>query len=228
MYTDFEKKINYNFKDKNLLKQAFTHSSYAYEHKLETFKNNERFEFLGDAVLELVISDFLFKTYTKMSEGELTKFRASLVCEHSLAQKANEFAMSKYLLLGKGEEQMGGRSRDSILANTIEAVIGAVYLDNGLQSAQQFIYLLFMKNIVDNNFAGVDYKTYLQEHYQKSTRVPLKYETIEESGPDHNKKFKVRLSHKGIILGIGEGKNKKEAEQKAAFEAYKKLWKRLL
>ncbi len=223
MYSEFEKIINYKYKNTDILKKAFTHSSYAYENKLE--QNNERLEFLGDAVLELVISNYLFNLYNQSSEGDLTKLRASVVCEPTLAANARELKMGKFLLLGKGEEQTGGRERDSILADTFEAIIGSIYIDGGFESAEKFI----LENLADdisrmkNSYMAIDFKTNLQEHYQKFSKEPLRYNIISEEGPDHDKRFTARLSHKNTVLGIGKGKSKKEAEQNAAYEAMQKL-----
>lgn len=220
-----EIKINYNFKDKTLLETALTHKSYSYE-KGDNIQNNERIEFLGDAVLELVISDYIFKKYPELSEGELTKLRASIVCEPSLAKRARQINLGENLKLGKGEEATGGQDRDSILSDAFEAIIGAIYLDsNDIKCVEKFI-IDNMKEIITEKretFQMSDSKTYLQEIIQKTSLEPIKYEILKEEGPAHNKRFTIKATHKGETLGIGTGRNKKEAEQKAAFRAIQNL-----
>ena len=217
----FQNIIGYKFKDINLLKKAFTHSSYANEKHMEKYHNNERLEFLGDAVLELVISDFIYKNYPHMPEGELTKLRAGTVCEGSLAERAGEIGISDFIMLGKGEETTGGRYRESILADAFEAVIGAVYLDGGIEPARAHI-LRQLENTVGKirlTLNIIDCKTRLQEEIQKHSKEPIHYEIIGETGPDHNKLFQAAVSHEGNLLGKGIGKSKKEAEQSAALDA---------
>lgn len=218
MFSEFENEINYIFKNKSLLKQALTHSSYAHEEKMNYLKNNERLEFLGDAVLELTISHYLYENFPDMSEGDLTKFRANIVCEASLAKGATILNIGKYVLLSKGEEQTGGRTRASILSDVFEAVIGAIYLDSGINEAKNFIMSVLERYIEDarNNFHINDFKTHLQEFIQKTSKGNLKYNIIKEEGPDHNKIFTANVTHGNKILGSGKGKSKKEAEQKAA------------
>ena len=213
-----EKAIGYIFKDKNILKQAFTHSSHAYEKKIDSLYNNERLEFLGDAVLQIFISDYLYEKYLKKDEGDLTKLRASIVCEPSLAILSRNIGLGDFLILGRGESKGGGRERDSILADTYEAVIGAIYLDGGMPAATDFLTAKMLPNIdiLTSNSQVTDYKTQLQEVIQKNSKIPLKYETISQSGPDHDKTFTVQLSHEKKILGKGVGKSKKDAEQAAA------------
>lgn len=217
--------IGYNFKDKNLLKVALTHTSFSHERK-EEVEHNERLEFLGDAVLELVISRHIFTRFGELSEGELTKLRASIVCEGSLAKKAREINIGENIRLGKGEELTGGRERDSILADAFEAIIGAIYIDsNDILEVQDFI-LTKMEDIIKekrDTFEMNDCKTYLQEIIQKDSTEPLKYEIINEEGPAHDKVFTVKVTHNNKELGIGQGKNKKDAEQAAAFKAIKLL-----
>lgn len=219
MNHDFEKVINYTFKNIEFLKQAFVHSSFSYENSLPF--NNERLEFLGDAVLELVISEYLYKEFTRISEGNLTKIRASIVCESSLASVARKLRLGNFLKLGKGEELTGGRDRDSILSDALEAVFGAIYLDGGFQCVQALVISLLgseMQSTASNlNFR--DYKTTLQETIQKTSQKPLTYSIVKESGPDHNKLFTAQVFHSNILLGTGNGKSKKEAEQSAAFAA---------
>lgn len=217
-------KIGYEFKNESLLQIALTHSSFAHESK-SNIDNNERFEFLGDAVLELVISSFIFKNFPELPEGELTKLRASIVCEGSLAKKARELNLGNSLKLGKGEEHTGGRDRDSLLADAMEAVFGAVFLDSGIEEAEKFIINLMKDTIFElrKDFKHNDCKTYLQEIIQSKSKDAVEYNIIDENGPAHNKIFVAEVSHCGKILGKGTGKNKKEAEQNAAFDAIKKI-----
>lgn len=222
-----EEAIGYVFNNKHILKQAFTHSSYAYEKKLDSLNSNERIEFLGDAVLQIFISDYLYEKYLKKDEGDLTKLRASIVCEPSLAILARHIGLGEFLILGRGEEKSGGRDRDSTLADTYESVIGSIYIDGGMKAAQTFLTekLLPNINLLTNNAQVVDYKTRLQEAIQKTSKTPLRYETIGQTGPDHRKIFTVKLSHNGKILGKGTGKSKKDAEQAAAKVALEFLHK---
>lgn len=222
---EFEKIISYEFKNKNLLTQALCHSSYANENRKTNIKNNERLEFLGDAILELVISDYIFNSYPEMPEGELTKFRASIVCETTLAKEAISLKIGDYIMLGKGEKSTGGSTRESILADAFEALIGAIYLDNGIDCVKQYI-LKIMKPVIfklQESFKTMDYKTYLQEIIQKKDKETVKYEIIKEQGPDHSKEFIAVATHNGKNLGKGLGKTKKEAEQNAALDALNKL-----
>ena len=215
----FEQKINYEFKNKEYILEALTHSSYSNENKNYPF--NERLEFLGDSVLSIVISDYLFKKETKLPEGELTKIRANIVCEESLSEVSKNIHLGKYMLLGKGEEATGGRERISILADALEAVIAAIYLDGGIKCAREFI-LTNMEKIINDSIKGKifrDYKTHLQEVLQSKGEVNIWYKLIDEKGPDHNKKFVMQVGIDSKILGFGEGKSKKEAEQVAARKA---------
>lgn len=219
--SEFEKIIDYKFKNKKLLEQALSHSSYINEARRNHIENNERLEFLGDAVLELVISEYIYIKYTNMPEGELTKFRASIVCEPTLAQQAKKLKIGKYIMLGKGEKTTGGDGRDSILADAFEAVIGAVYLDGGIESAKKYI-LAIMNPIISSlqqSFKTMDYKTYLQEIVQKTSKETVRYEIIDEIGPDHSKEFIAVAIHGNEKLGQGKGRTKKEAEQNAAMDA---------
>ncbi len=220
---EFEEKINYKFKDKKLLEKAFSHSSYANESKKRMIESNERLEFLGDAVLELVISEYIYNHYKEMPEGELTKFRANIVCEPTLAKEARKLDIGKFLKLGKGEENTGGRERDSILADAFESVIGAIFLDGGIESAKNYILGLMIPvaKELQNSFRIADYKTYLQEILQKESKETVIYNIINESGPDHNKKFVAAAFHKNVKISEGEGRTKKEAEQKAAYNFLK-------
>ena len=212
----FEQKINYEFKNKEYILEALTHSSYSNENKNYPF--NERLEFLGDSVLSIVISDYLFKKETKLPEGELTKIRANIVCEESLSEVSKNIHLGKYMLLGKGEEATGGRERISILADALEAVIAAIYLDGGIKCARDFI-LTNMEKIINDSIKGKifrDYKTCLQEVLQSNGENNIWYKLIEEKGPDNNKRFVMEVGINDTVLGVGEGKSKKDAEQVAA------------
>lgn len=213
-----EETIEYNFKEKANLLLALTHSSYANERRNERLSSNERIEFLGDAVLNIVISEYIYSRFSNLSEGELTKTRASIVCEASLMKCANSIGLGRYLLLGKGEENTGGRTRTSILSDAFEALIGSIYIDGGITEARDFIYTR-MQDVIGGSFSGeafIDYKTMLQEVVQKNGELKLQYKIFLESGPDHNKMFVVQVYLVEKLLGQGEGKSKKEAEQNAA------------
>lgn len=216
--TEFEKIINYRFKNSTLIRQALTHSSYANEKRMNRLYNNERPEFLGDAVLELVTSEFLYHEYPDMHEGELTKLRASIVCEPTLALCAKEIKLGNFILLGKGEDATGGRERASILSDALEAVIGAIYLDGGFTNAKEFILKYIMLDI-DNKKLFYDSKTILQEMVQGMEAGKLSYDLLSEEGPDHNKQFTVSVSIGGKQYAIGTGRTKKAAEQEAAYKA---------
>ena len=218
---DLENVIGYRFKDPELLRQALTHSSYANEkHKKQS--DNERLEFLGDAVLELVSSEFIFKNYSKMPEGEMTKFRASIVCESTLALCTKELDLGKYLYLGKGEDLTGGRTRKSILSDALEAVIGAIYLDGGFEAAREFVHRFILID-VENKKLFHDSKTILQELIQGNYKEELHYVLVGEEGPDHDKRFMVEALIGERVIGHGTGHTKKAAEQEAAYEALLKL-----
>lgn len=215
---EIEEEINYCFKEKKHLLLAITHSSYANEIKNDKLSSNERLEFLGDAILNIVISEYIYNRYKDMPEGEMTKTRAGMVCEGSLMRCANGIGLGRYLLLGRGEEITGGRTRTSILSDAFEALIGSIYLDGGINEARNFIYAA-MKDIIANSTGGdtfADYKTQLQELVQKNNDLKITYELLEEKGPDHNKLFAIQVKVAERILGKGEGKTKKEAEQNAA------------
>ena len=213
-----EQIIGYTFRNKKLLKQALTHSSYANEKKLGKLGCNERLEFLGDAVLELVSSDVLYAKFPQIPEGELTKKRASLVCEPSLAYCARQFDLPKYLLLGRGEDMTGGRMRDSIVSDATEALLGAIYLDGGFEKAREFV-LKFILNDMEHKQLFYDSKTILQELVQEKGRQTVEYVLTKETGPDHNKQFSVDVLINGIPAGSGTGHTKKAAEQAAAYQA---------
>ena len=219
MYKDFsqlEGAAGYCFEDKTLLKQAMTHSSYANEHRAQHMKDNERLEFLGDAVLEVISSEFLFKEYPEMPEGDMTKTRASLVCEPTLAFCAQEIDLGGFLLLGKGEDATGGRGRDSVVSDAMEALIGAIYLDGGFANAKEFIHR-FILNDMEHKKLFYDSKTILQEIVQGHTDEALTYVLLKEEGPDHNKSFEVSAMLGGQEIGRGIGRTKKSAEQRAAY-----------
>ena len=218
---DLENRIGYQFEKPELLRQALTHSSYANEkHKKQS--DNERLEFLGDAVLELVSSEFIFKNYGKMPEGEMTKFRASIVCEPTLALCTKELDLGKYLYLGKGEDLTGGRTRNSILSDALEAVIGAIYLDGGFEAARDFVHRFILVD-VEHKKLFHDSKTILQELVQGNYKEELHYVLVGEEGPDHDKKFMVEALIGERVIGHGTGHTKKAAEQEAAYEALMKL-----
>ena len=213
-----EQIIGYTFRNKKLLKQALTHSSYANEKKLGKLGCNERLEFLGEAVLELVSSDVLYAKFPQIPEGELTKKRASLVCEPSLAYCARQFDLPKYLLLGRGEDMTGGRMRDSIVSDATEALLGAIYLDGGFEKAREFV-LKFILNDMEHKQLFYDSKTILQELVQEKGRQTVEYVLTKETGPDHNKQFSVDVLINGTPAGSGTGHTKKAAEQAAAYQA---------
>ncbi len=215
---ELEERIGYVFQNKNLLKQALTHSSFTNEQKINKSPDYERLEFLGDAVLELVSSEYLFQNYPQVPEGELTKRRASLVCEPSLAFCARDIELGQYIMLGKGEEATGGRKRDSIIADVMEAVIGAIYLDGGMDKARAHVMKFILSDLEDKELF-FDSKSYLQELIQGKLKKEFSYELIEESGPEHDKSFVVEVSMEGECLGQGVGRTKKAAEQQAAYKA---------
>lgn len=219
----FEENIGYTFKNKNYILEALTHSSYSNENKNYDF--NERLEFLGDSVLGIIISDYLFKDEKKLPEGELTKLRANIVCEESLSEVAKQISLGDYMFLGKGEEFSGGRDRISILADAFEAVIASIYLDGGYNFAKEFV-LTNMKDIINRSKEGKifrDYKTYLQEILQTNGKVNIEYKLKGEFGPDHNKVFIMEVFCNEKLIGKGQGKSKKEAEQICAKEAIKNI-----
>lgn len=214
---ELEKRIGYHFQNPELLEKALRHSSYANEHKMNRIECNERLEFLGDAVLELVSSEHLFAQFPQMPEGELTRLRASLVCEPTLAFCAREIELGSFLRLGKGEEMTGGRHRDSVTSDALESVIGAVYLDGGFANAKEFINR-FVLNDLENKKLFYDSKTILQEIVQRDFNEPLSYELLAEEGPDHDKKFRMQAKIGEKAYGVGVGHTKKGAQQLAAYE----------
>lgn len=222
---EFQKKIGYQFQQEGLLRQALTHSSYANEHRMKKLSDNERLEFLGDAVLEIVTSDFLYHEHTDVPEGELTRVRASIVCEQTLAFCTRALNLGDYLLLGKGEDQTGGRKRKSILSDAFEAIIGAIYLDGGFANAKEFIHR-FVLNNVEHMQLFYDSKTILQEIVQAHFKEELSYHLVGEEGPDHDKTFQVELQIGEQVYGIGKGRTKKSAEQEAAYKTILMLRKK--
>lgn len=215
---EFQDRIGYTFGDIELLKLALTHSSYGNELYHDKLHNNERLEFLGDAVLEVTVSEYIFERYSTEPEGELTKLRASMVCEPTLALCAREIGLNDMIYLGKGEEQTGGRFRDSIISDAFEAVLGAIYRDGGIECARKFV-LEHVLNDVDHKKLFVDSKSILQEKVQADGFPSPEYELIGESGPDHCKEFTVRVIVGGKTVGEGRGRTKKAAEQQAAYNA---------
>ncbi|MGB4589289.1 MAG: ribonuclease III [Clostridiaceae bacterium] len=220
---EFEKVIGITFNEKMYLETALTHSSYANQHK--NMKYNEKLEFLGDAVLQLCITEYIFKNYTDKTEGELTKLRALIVCEASLHQVALAWNLGKYIRMSKGEELTGGRERASLLADCVEAVIAAVYLDQGMDTAKKFVvdnFILLMEMALKNEII-LDYKTNLQEILQENGEIEIKYEMLKFEGPPHRRKFYSRVVIDNMTMGRGEGYSKKESEQLAAKDALEKF-----
>ncbi|MDE7253455.1 MAG: ribonuclease III [Acetatifactor sp.] len=215
---NLEERIGYHFKDSALLKQALTHSSFINEQKIRRTEDYERLEFLGDAVLELVSSEFLFHAHRELQEGELTKLRASMVCEPALAFCARDLELGRFMRLGRGEELTGGRERESITSDAMEAVIGALYLDGGMEPAKKFINRFILSDL-ENKQLFYDSKSHLQELIQGTLKKEFHYELLEESGPEHDKVFAVEVMMEGQSLGRGLGRTKKAAEQQAAYEA---------
>lgn len=219
---EFETVIQFEFKELKMLTQALTHSSYANEKHMKKLSDNERLEFLGDAVLEIITSEFLYQQYPDLSEGELTKKRASIVCEPTLALCAQQIQLGEFLYLGKGEENTGGRERKSLLSDAFEAVIGAIYLDSGFLKAKEFVVNNVLTNIEEKQLFH-DSKTVLQEVVQAKDGCALEYALAETDGPDHARTYTIEAKINGIVFGVGYGTTKKMAEQKAAYEAILKL-----
>ena len=218
-----ESVLGYHFKDSSILFHALSHSSYANEMRLSKEKSNERLEFLGDAVLELVTSEYVYREYTDLSEGDLTKLRASIVCEQTLSACARDLNIGEFLFLGKGEDSSGGRERDSILSDALEAIIGAIYLDGGFTNAKEFITSFILADL-KNKDLFFDSKTILQEIIQnEDNKQRLRYKLVSEEGPDHNKTFTIAVSVGNEEIGIGSGRTKKAAEQEAAYQAIQKI-----
>jgi ribonuclease-3 len=221
----FTKKLKIPLGDGYILNEALTHKSYTHERKMKAGSHNEKLEFLGDSVLGLIISEHVFHSYPEVTEGGLSKVKSVIVSANILSEKAQKIDLGDYILLGKGEEKSGGRQRPALLADAIEAVIGAIYLEGGLVAARKFVLEMLAED-VDHVFSGrmeKDYKTLLQEHYQKTYKLAPRYDIVREWGPDHNRSFEAACIVQGKTLATGVGKNKKEAEQVAAQEAVKKL-----
>ena len=223
MIKDLETAIGYRFRNIALLQNALTHSSYANERWHNSLKSNERLEFLGDSILGMVVAEFLYKTFPDRPEGELTRMRADMVCEKSLASVAARIDLGRHLMLGNGEEQGGGRNRDSILADAVESVIAASFLDGGMDAARNFIEKFVLVEVPVKKMHNVDYKTALQELIQQKKNQTLSYALVGESGPDHDKRFEVEVSLNGRVIGVGSGSSKKRAEQMAAQSALENL-----
>lgn len=216
--TELQRRIGYEFKNIDLLKNALTHTSYANEHKKKMIKHNERLEFLGDSVLSLIITTYLFQNMANITEGELSRIRSTIVCENSLKISGDEFNLSKYIYMGKGEEQTGGRGRSSIISDAMEALIASIYMDSSYENAQEFV-LSHMGNIIEKAIQGKlfkDYKTQYQEVIQKKSNSKIEYVVISEEGPDHQKTFTVSLMLDDKLVSTGKGRSKKVAEQNAA------------
>lgn len=214
---ELERKLGYTFKDRTLLETALNHSSYANENRVEGLESNERLEFLGDSVLGQIVATHLFLICPKMPEGQMTRLRAELVCEQSLHAVAQKLDLGRYIKLGRGEEHTGGRQRESILADAVEAIIAAMYLDGGIEVAKHFIDEYILSGFEEEKVhTATDYKTALQEQVQRKAGQTLAYELVSESGPDHRKTFAMRVALNGRPIGEGSGRTKKEAEQNAA------------
>ncbi len=224
MIKDLEEAIGYHFSNITLLQNALAHSSYANERWRDSLMSNERLEFLGDSVLGMVVAQYLYETFPDRLEGDLTRMRADMVCEKSLASIAERIELGKYLLLGNGEEQAGGRTRHSILADALESVIAACFLDGGMIAAEDFIRRFVLCNVPTTKMSNADYKTELQELVQQRKNQHLSYQLIAQSGPDHSKIFTVQVSLNERVVGQGSGSSKKRAEQAAAQAAIEKLF----
>jgi ribonuclease-3 len=224
MINELEKAIGYRFKNITLLQNALAHSSYANERWHNSLKSNERLEFLGDSILGMVVAEYLYRNFPDRPEGDLTRMRADMVCERSLALIAERIDLGKHLLLGNGEEAGGGRNRDSILADAVESIIAACFLDGGMEPARAFINTFVLTDVPVRKLRNADYKTTLQELVQQKKNQVLSYALVEESGPDHDKHFVVQVSLNGTVVGIGDGRSKKKAEQAAAHAAIEALF----
>ena len=225
MLKDLEAAIGYRFKNISLLQNALAHSSYANERWHSSLMSNERLEFLGDSILGMLVADHLYRNFPDRPEGELTRMRADMVCERALAAVAGKIGLGEHLLLGKGEEAGGGRGRDSILADAVESVIAASYLDGGMEAAKQFVDRFVLVNVPHAKLHNRDYKTTLQELVQQKKNQTITYVLAGESGPDHDKQFVVQLLINGNVAGVGNGSSKKRAEQDAARAALEAMEK---
>ncbi len=224
MIKDLEAAIGYKFKNIQLLHNALTHSSYANERWHNSLLSNERLEFLGDSVLGMLVAEYLYHNFPNRPEGELTRMRADMVCEQTLAAAANRIGIGAHLLLGHGEEQGGGRSRNSILADAMESVIAACFLDGGIAAALKVVQQFILVEVPVTKLHNADYKTQLQELVQQKKNQVLSYALVGQSGPDHDKKFDVEVSLNGTVVGFGSGSSKKRAEQMAAASAIEALF----
>ena len=224
MIKELEKAIGYQFRDISLLENALAHSSYANERWHNSLRSNERLEFLGDSILGMIVADHLYRNFPDRPEGELTRMRADMVCEQSLAVVANRIKLGSHLLLGHGEEQGGGRSRNSILADAVESVIAACYLDGGYEASLKFVNTFILSDIPVVKYHNTDYKTALQEKVQQKKNQVLSYHLVGEEGPDHDKRFRVEVQLNGSVVGTGTGTSKKRAEQDAARVALEDLF----
>lgn len=224
MYEQLQAALHYQFKQPALLRNALTHSSYANENRNLKLPCNERLEFLGDSVLGMVVAAYLYQSFPDRPEGELTRMRADMVCEQALALVANRLELGKHLLLGNGEEQGGGRNRASILADAVESVIAATFLDGGMDAAKNFIKTFILCDVPVTKLHNADYKTALQERVQKKKDQSLRYELTGETGPDHDKRFMVQVLLNNTVVGEGSGSSKKRAEQDAARVALESLF----
>ncbi len=223
MIKELEAAIGYRFQNITFLQNALAHSSYANERWHNSLMSNERLEFLGDSILGMVVADHLYRSFPNRPEGELTRMRADMVCERALAKVANQIGLGGHILLGKGEEQGGGRNRESILADAVESIIAACYLDGGMDAARQFVQRFVLSDVPVAKLHNVDYKTALQELVQQKKNQTIQYTLVGESGPDHDKQFRVELSINGEVIGSGTGTSKKRAEQEAARVAIEAL-----
>ena len=223
MIKDLETAIGYRFRNISLLQNALTHSSYANERWHNSLKSNERLEFLGDSILGMVVAEYLYKNFPDRPEGELTRMRADMVCEQTLAAVAARIELGQHLMLGNGEEQGGGRTRASILADAVESVIAASFLDGGMEAARRIIEKFILVEVPVKKLHNADYKTALQELVQQKKNQTLSYTLVGESGPDHDKSFDVEVSLNGQVIGVGSGSSKKRAEQMAAKAALESM-----
>lgn len=224
MIKDLETALGYQFHNISLLQNALAHSSYANERWHDSLKSNERLEFLGDSILGMIVAEHLYRNFPDRPEGELTRMRADMVCENSLAVVAEKLSLGNYLLLGHGEERFGGRARASILADAVESVIAASFLDGGMEAARGIVERFVLSNVPVKRLQNVDYKTALQELVQQKKNQVLSYVLVGESGPDHDKQFRVDVSLNGTVIGSGIGSSKKRAEQEAARSAMEALF----
>ena len=224
MIKDLEAAVGYNFQNITLLQNALTHSSYANERWHNSLMSNERLEFMGDSILGMVVAEYLYRNFPDRPEGELTRMRADMVCEQALSVVAERIGLGGHLLLGRGEEQSGGRNRASILADAVESVIAAMFLDGGMEAAKAFIDRFVLCDVPVTKLHNADYKTALQEKVQEKKNQMLAYALVGESGPDHDKRFTVQVTLNGNVVGTGTGSSKKRAEQDAARDAMERLF----